>query len=61
MLRTCHFIQSLSYQDVGQCHSFLFIINSRELLSGLVETVHYGVHGRNGIYHVVECFIPEEI
>ena len=39
----------------------VFWCSSRQLLSWLVETVHYGVHGRNGIYHVVKCFIPEEI
>ena len=41
--------------------SIISDVSSRELLSGLVEAVHYGVHGRNGVYHVVKCFIPEEI
>ena len=32
---------------------------SRQFLSGLVETVHHGVHGGDGLYHIVKGFISE--
>ena len=34
---------------------------SGELLGGLVKAIHHSVHGRHGLYHVVEGLVPEKI
>ena len=33
---------------------------SGELLGGLVKAIHHSVHGRHGLYHVVEGLVPEK-